>query len=98
MYNEKYAETMQRLATHWDVTTPPATFYVWLPVGGDETVWTRRLFEQAGVTVVPGRYLARDVDGRNPGAGYVRISLVATREQTAEAIGRLIEFQQSQGG
>ena len=97
LYNDKYAAVMPALAAHWDVATPPATFYVWLPVGGDETDWTRRLYAETGVTVVPGRYLARDADGSNPGAGYVRISLVASPEQTVEAVQRIAGFQQRYG-
>ncbi len=97
-YNAKYAATMPLLAKHWNVETPPATFYVWLPVGGDETAWTRGLYAHPGVTVVPGRYLAREVDGVNPGAGFVRLSLVASEARTTEAIERLIEFQNSEGG
>jgi aspartate/methionine/tyrosine aminotransferase len=41
--------------------------------------------------VIPGRYLARDgADGRNPGAGYLRIALVQDQETTAEAMHRLV--------
>jgi N-succinyldiaminopimelate aminotransferase len=97
-YNAKYAATLPLLAEHWDVETPPATFYVWLPVGGDETAFTRALFAHTGVTVVPGRYLAREVDGVNPGAGFVRMSLVASEAHTKEAVERLIEFRNSEGG
>ena len=96
-YNDKYAQAVPVLATHWAVDTPAATFYVWLPVGGDETEWTRRLYASTGVTVVPGRYLARTVDGSNPGEGYVRLSLVATSEQTLEAIQRVADFESTQG-
>ncbi|MEM1437629.1 MAG: succinyldiaminopimelate transaminase [Pseudomonadota bacterium] len=96
-YNHKYAQALPVLATHWAVDTPAATFYVWLPVGGDETEWARRLHASTGVTVVPGRYLARTVDGRNPGEGYVRLSLVASPNQTLEAIQRVVDFESTQG-
>lgn len=96
-YDAKYAATIPLLARYWDVETPPATFYVWLPVGGDETAWTRALYENTGVTVVPGRYLAREAGGVNPGAGYVRMSLVASEARTAEAVARLIEFHNGRG-
>lgn len=97
-YNAKYAATMPLLARHWDIETPPATFYVWLPVGGDETAWARELYANTGVTVVPGRYLAREADGVNPGAGFVRMSLVATEARTTEAVERLVEFTKGKGG
>lgn len=96
-YNDKYAHAVPALRAHWDLETPEATFYVWLPVGGDETRWTRQLYEATGVTVVPGRYLAREAAGSNPGAGYVRLSLVASQAQTREAISRIVEFERTRG-
>jgi len=51
------------------------------------------LLTVAGVRVVPGRYLAREqADGSNPGAGYIRLALVADSETTAEALHRLVEI------
>jgi N-succinyldiaminopimelate aminotransferase len=44
------------------------------------------------VTVLPGSYLARAVDGTNPGAGRVRISLVATIDECVEAAQRIARF------
>jgi aspartate/methionine/tyrosine aminotransferase len=45
------------------------------------------------VRVVPGSYLARQQqDGSNPGAGYIRLALVADSETTAEALHRLVEI------
>ena len=43
------------------------------------------LYAEQHVTVLPGSYLARDVDGHNPGQGRVRISLVASVEDCIEA-------------
>jgi hypothetical protein len=41
--------------------------------------------------VIPGHYLAREgADGRNPGAGYIRVALVQDKETTAEALHRLV--------
>ena len=58
--------------------------------GGDEAV-TLRLWREAGLRVVPGRYLARDqADGSNPGAGYIRVALVQDQATTAEALHRLV--------
>jgi len=42
--------------------------------------------------VVPGSYLARrQADGFNPGAGYIRLALVADASSTGEALHRLVE-------
>jgi len=42
--------------------------------------------------VVPGSYLARESGGTNPGAGFVRISLVASVENCVQAAHRIREF------
>ena len=52
----------------------------------------RDLFARMHVTVLPGRYLARDAHGENPGAGYVRIALVPGIEDCVEAARRIVEF------
>jgi N-succinyldiaminopimelate aminotransferase len=41
---------------------------------------------------VPGSYLARATEQGNPGAGYVRISLVAAEEECVQAAVRIREF------
>ena len=62
-----------------------------LSKGGDEAV-TVKLYKDAGVRVIPGSYLARQQrDGSNPGAGFIRLALVADSETTAEALHRLVQ-------
>jgi N-succinyldiaminopimelate aminotransferase len=72
---------------------PAGGFFLWLDVsayGGSEIV-TRRLWAEAGVRVVPGRYLAREqADGSNPGADYIRVAMVQDKAATAEALHRLV--------
>jgi aspartate/methionine/tyrosine aminotransferase len=66
---------------------------LWLDVsayGGDEAV-TQRLWNEAGLRVIPGSYLAREqADGFNPGAGYIRVAIVQDAQTTAEALHRLV--------
>ncbi len=70
---------------------PEATFYIWLNVG-DALEFTKRLYRDYNVKVLPGEYLARtDSDGNNPGVGFIRIALVETEERTREALTRLKE-------
>lgn len=71
-----------------EARVPEGGFFLWLEVDDDEAFAKRALAEQ-GVTVLPGRYLGRDVCGKNPGAGYVRIALVAEPDVCAEALERL---------
>jgi N-succinyldiaminopimelate aminotransferase len=70
-----------------------AAFYLWARVpGGDDEAFVRDLYAAANVLVLPGRYLARDAHGENPGAGRVRIALVAGEEDCVQAAHRIMEF------
>jgi N-succinyldiaminopimelate aminotransferase len=88
-YAAKYADVVPRLADVWQVEEPPAGFYLWPEVGGDDTVLAARLYREAGVRCVPGSYLARTVNGENPGAGRLRLALVAGLEPCVEAAERV---------
>lgn len=92
LYREKFERVVALLSPAVPVTLPDAAFYLWLRVGGDDLAFTRALLEHGNVAVVPGSYLGRDVDGRNPGAGFVRIALVAPVAECTEAAGRLARF------
>jgi N-succinyldiaminopimelate aminotransferase len=52
------------------------------------------LLAQYNVTVLPGRYLAREVNGFNPGQGRIRMALVAQPEECLEAAQRIVSFVQ----
>jgi N-succinyldiaminopimelate aminotransferase len=52
------------------------------------------LLAQYNVTVLPGRYLAREVNGINPGQGRIRMALVAQPEECLEAAERIVAFVQ----
>jgi len=91
LYREKFSRVVPILSEVMDVDTPAGAFYLWPKVGDDEA-FTRGLFEQQHVTVLPGTYLAREAGGGNPGRGRVRISLVASVGDCVEAARRIIEF------
>jgi N-succinyldiaminopimelate aminotransferase len=59
---------------------------------GDDEAFTRALFAATHVMVLPGRYLARDAHGINPGRGYVRIALVPEVGDCVAAARRIVEF------
>ena len=92
MYREKFAAVLDVLDGCLDVAHPDAGFYLWprTPIGDEE--FARELFAQQHVTVLPGRYLSRDVDGFNPGAGHVRMALVASTQECVEAAHRIRQF------
>jgi 2,3,4,5-tetrahydropyridine-2-carboxylate N-succinyltransferase len=74
---------------------PDAAFYLWLDTLGDDTEFTRRLYEEQSVSVLPGSYLAREARGVNPGKQFVRIALVASTAECSEAAHRIAAFWRS---
>jgi N-succinyldiaminopimelate aminotransferase len=92
LYREKFAKVMPLLAPHLDFTAPEGGFYLWADTRGDDEIFVRDLYAQENVTVVPGSYLARIVNGRNPGTGRLRISLVASVDECIEAAHRIARF------
>jgi len=54
--------------------------------------FAQALYAQAHVTVLPGSYLAREVNGHNPGRGRVRLALVAETAECLEAAHRIVDF------
>ncbi len=92
LYREKFAAFHAKLAPVSAITMPDAGFYFWLRVGGDDAAVARDLLAQYNVTVLPGSYLARESDGVNPGAGFIRIALVAPPAECDVAADRLAAF------
>ena len=98
-YRAKFAEVTPILAQVLDVQLPDASFYLWARVpdalGLSDTEFARELLALYNVTVLPGSYLARDVNGVNPGAQRIRMALVADTAECAEAARRIAEFVQT---
>ncbi|MDM9652259.1 succinyldiaminopimelate transaminase [Pseudomonas wenzhouensis] len=92
LYREKFDAVLKILAPVMDVQRPDGGFYLWARTPGDDTVFTRELFTAEHVTVVPGSYLSREVNGVNPGAGRVRMALVAPLAECIEAAERIARF------
>jgi len=92
LYREKFDAVLQVLAPVMDVQKPDGGFYLWPKVPGDDAQFCRDLFEQQHVTVVPGSYLSREVEGFNPGAGRVRLALLAPLAECVEAAQRIRAF------
>jgi len=93
LYAQKYDLADKVIGERYGYRRPDGGFFLWLDVsgfGGDEAV-ALRLWREAGLRVVPGRYLAREqTDGSNPGLGYIRIAMVHDQETTAQALHRLV--------
>lgn len=99
LYRKKFAQVTPLLAGVMDVALPDAGFYLWAKIpdelGMDDPEFARALLAQYNVTVLPGSYLAREVQGSNPGAQRVRMALVADTKECAEAALRIVQFIQS---
>jgi N-succinyldiaminopimelate aminotransferase len=93
LYREKFELADQIIGDRYGYRRPAGGFFLWLDVaalGGSEAVAVK-LWREAGVRVLPGRYAARDQeDGSNPGADYIRVAMVHDRETTAEALHRIV--------
>jgi N-succinyldiaminopimelate aminotransferase len=95
-YAAKFAEVTPLLAEALDVALPDAGFYLWAAVpGGDDVAFALGLLAQYNLVVLPGSLLARDAHGINPGAGRIRLALVADEAECLEAAGRIVSFTKS---
>jgi N-succinyldiaminopimelate aminotransferase len=93
LYRQKFDLADQIIGDRYGYLRPAGGFFLWLDVaalGGSEAV-AARLWREAGVRVLPGRYAARDQnDGTNPGTDYIRVAMVHDKETTAEALHRIV--------
>ena len=96
-YRRKFEQVTPLLARCLDVALPDAAFYLWANVaelvpGGDDIAFARGLLAQYNVAVLPGSLLARVANGVNPGAGRIRLALVAEVEECLEAAQRIVSY------
>ena len=92
LYREKFDAVLAILSPVMDVKKPDGSFYLWAKVPMDDAEFCRKLFEQTHITVIPGSYLSREVDGINPGAERIRMALVAPLAECVEAAERIRDF------
>ena len=92
LYAAKFDQATPVIQRALKCERPDAAFYLWAATPIDDAEYARRLFAEQHVTVLPGSYLSRDVDGANPGAGHVRIALVASPAEVADAAARIASF------
>ena len=93
-YIEKFRIADAILGNRYGYRRPGGGFFLWLDMsqygGGEATTVT--LWQRCGVKVLPGAFLARDMDGGpNPGRDFIRAALVHDAETTREALERIVE-------
>ena len=93
-YRAKYDAVLEILQPVLDVQRPDGSFYLWAKTPVADTEFARGLLEHYNVVVLPGSFLAREAHGVNPGAGFVRIALVADLAECVEAARRIAAFAQ----
>jgi N-succinyldiaminopimelate aminotransferase len=83
-----------------EVQRPDAAFYLWAQLpghvcGGDDVAFGRELLASYNVSSLPGSLLAREViganPGANPGAGRLRLALLAPPDDCLAAAHRIAE-------
>lgn len=93
LYRQKMDDAEAILGPRFGLTAPPGGFFLWLDVGAvglDGETATRRLWAEAGVKVLPGRYLAQEHDdGTSIGDRYVRVALVHDRATARDGLERI---------
>ena len=93
LYQEKFNQVVPILRQAFEVTLPDASFYLWLKVpDGDDLAFAQKLWREAAIQVLPGRFLARDTEYGNAGMGYVRIALVASLEACVAAAQTIVKL------
>jgi N-succinyldiaminopimelate aminotransferase len=95
LYLQKFDAVIDILSPVIEVNRPDAAFYLWLKTPIDDTEFAKQLFAQQNITVLPGSYLSREVNGINPGSGHVRMALVAPLEECITAAKRIRKFIES---
>lgn len=96
LYREKFERVTPLLAEVLEVALPDAGFYLWAAVpGGDDVAFAQALLAHCNVTVLPGSLLARNAHHTNPGAGRIRLALVAGLDECLEAAQRIVDHVRS---
>lgn len=94
-YRQKFDAVLDILGPVMQVSKPAASFYLWPETPQDDETFTREIFRQQHINVVPGSYLSRTVDGLNPGKDRIRMALVASVDECVEAAHRIRSYLES---
>jgi len=96
LYAEKFKTVTPMLSSVLEVEMPDAAFYLWAKIKNPaetDTSFALKLYRDLNITTLPGSYLAREVNGVNPGKNFIRLALVASLEECVEAANRIQHMQ-----
>lgn len=88
LYQEKYRIADEVFSSVQGYKGPEAGFFLWLPVEDGEEA-ALKLWKETGVRVLPGAYLSKDTDQGNPGAGYIRVAMVAPKNEMQRGLEKI---------
>lgn len=88
LYQEKYELADKIMAKVPGYAGPEAGFFLWLPVEDGEQAAVKA-WSETGIRVLPGAYLSHEESGQSPGKGYIRVAMVAPKDETARGLERL---------
>ena len=91
-YRAKFDAVLPILQPVLDVERPDASFYLWAGTPGPDDKFVKELLTHTNVTLLPGSYVGRIVNGVNPGLNRVRIALVAPLADCVEGAHRIADF------
>ena len=94
-YRAKFDAVLTILDGHMDVAKPDAGFYLWPKTPISDTDFAQQLFARQNVTVLPGQFLSRTVNGLNPGQNHIRLALVAPLQECIAGAQRIKSFIES---
>ncbi|WP_299348671.1 aminotransferase class I/II-fold pyridoxal phosphate-dependent enzyme [uncultured Shimia sp.] len=85
LYAEKFEAADDILSGVPGYVSPPAGFFLWLPVDKGEAA-AMKAWTETGIRVLPGAYLSRDTEAGNPGEKFIRVALVAPKTEVQRAL------------
>ena len=88
LYQDKFRAADEIFSGLQGFNCPEGGFFLWLPVEDGETA-ALKAWQETGVRVLPGAYLSRDTAGGNPGKGYIRVALVAPKQEMQRGLIKL---------
>ena len=91
IYEKKYKIADQIFGDFDGYVSPEAGFFLWINVGDGEKV-ALELWQNCGVRVLPGKYLAKDFEGQSPGDQFIRVAMVSEPEETKVGLRKTREF------
>ncbi len=97
IYREKFDKVIPILEKVLSFRKPQASFYLWIETPISDSEFTKELYKQTSVIVLPGSFLTRKIenDEFKSRKNYIRIALVASMQECVEASERILQFMQS---